>query len=219
MKAELKRKRASSASLFLMELVVAIMFFTLAASVCITIFVRAHLQSENAKALNHAINICSDAAELVRTSDSVSGCAANFGTVYEYATAEPGEDGYEISVYFNDDYLPTAESGLAKVETVSLSETDTLLMADIRFTDANGNDVYSLSVTHAKPATNGSSVDNRGSDADNKAATSGDSGSDGETVSNNASTNDESDESGTPAVHGGAAGNNDSAVNEETADE
>lgn len=154
MNAVLKRKRASSASLFLMELVVAIMFFTLSASVCITIFVRAHLQSERAKILNRAINLCSDAAELVRTSDSLTDCAANFGVAYEYATSQQTDDGYEIYVYFNDEYLPTPPSELARLETVSVSETATMLNADISFDDTNGNEVYSLSVTHAKEPDN-----------------------------------------------------------------
>ncbi len=133
-----------------MELVVAIMFFTLSASVCITIFVRAHLQSEKAKMLNRAINLCSDAAELIRTSNSIDDCAGNFGVAYEYATAEKTAGGYDVYVYFNDDFLPTPSSELAKVETVSLSGTDALINADITFTDTNGNDVYSLHVTHAK---------------------------------------------------------------------
>ena len=150
MNAELKRKRASASSLFLMELVVAILFFTLAASVCITIFVQAHIQSERAKALNHALNICSDTAELVRTSNSIEEVSQQIGRVYEYAELSQESNPYEISIYFNDNYLPTAKSTLAQVETVQLTETDDMLNADLTFRNVNGDEVYRLSVNHAK---------------------------------------------------------------------
>ncbi len=150
MKAQIKRKRASSASLFLMELMVAILFFTLSASVCITLFVRAHIQSEKAKALNHALNICSDTAEIVRTSQSISDTASCIGSVYEYAVRTGDSNPYEISIYFNDNYLPTPQSNLAKVETIQLTETDSTLSAAISFTDDNGEEVYHLDVVHAK---------------------------------------------------------------------
>lgn len=150
MNAQIKRKRASASSLFLMELVVAILFFTLAASVCITIFVQAHIQSERAKALNHALNICADTAELVRTSDSIEEVSQQIGQVYEYAELSQEGEPYEISIYFNDNYLPTAQSSLAQVETVQLTETDDMLHADLSFRNAHGDEVYSLHIDHAK---------------------------------------------------------------------
>ena len=148
MKKALKRKRASTASLFLMELMAAILFFTLAASLCVTIFVEAHLQSENAKALNHAVNICSDSAELVRTSSSKQAAVRRIDSYYDNVRLTPGGGSGEFCVFFDDEYNPVPEAASTQTEYFSLVEENGLLKANIRFVNSRGQDVYELSVVH-----------------------------------------------------------------------
>ncbi len=46
------RNRAQSSSLFLLELILAILFFSLASAVCVQFFVKSHLLSRDARNLN-----------------------------------------------------------------------------------------------------------------------------------------------------------------------
>ena len=150
MKAAIKRKRASTASLFLMELMAAILFFTLAASLCVTIFVEAHMQSENAKALNHAVNICSDGAELVRTSSSLQAAIRRIDSYYGNVRLAAGGGSGEFCVFFDDDYNPVPESASTQTAFYSMTEENGLIKADIRFVNSRGQDVYELSVVKAR---------------------------------------------------------------------
>ena len=50
------RNRAKSSSLFLLELVLAILFFSLASAVCVQFFVKSHILSRDAQRLNHAVS-------------------------------------------------------------------------------------------------------------------------------------------------------------------
>ena len=147
MNAEIKKKRASASSLFLMELVVAILFFTLAASLCITIFVRAHIQSERAKELNRAVNLCSDTAELIRTSKSISEATAVLKN--QYALMVPGSKSGELYIYFDEDYNMIMSHASNHKEIIQLTESDGRMDVKISFTDASGYEVYGLSFVHA----------------------------------------------------------------------
>ncbi len=57
------KKRARSSSLFLMELILAILFFSIASAVCVQFFVKSHLLCKDSQTLNYAVNTCSSVAE------------------------------------------------------------------------------------------------------------------------------------------------------------
>ena len=66
----MKRKnRPRSSSLFLMELILAILFFSIASAVCVQFFVKSHLLSRSSDALNYAANECASVAELLDTAN------------------------------------------------------------------------------------------------------------------------------------------------------
>ena len=65
-----KRKRAQASSLFLLELTMAILFFSIASAVCVQIFVKSRAMSLHAEELNAAVREVSSAAEIVRASKS-----------------------------------------------------------------------------------------------------------------------------------------------------
>lgn len=71
------KSRARSSSLFLMELILAILFFSVASGVCVQFFVRSHLLSRDSEALNHAVNECAGIAETVCTTDGAAEAAAH----------------------------------------------------------------------------------------------------------------------------------------------
>lgn len=65
------RSRARSSSLFLMELILAILFFSVASAVCVEFFVKSHLLSQDSEAMTYAVNECVGAAEIFCAADSV----------------------------------------------------------------------------------------------------------------------------------------------------
>lgn len=67
-----QKNRARSSSLFLMELILAILFFSVASAVCVQFFVKSHLLNLDSNALTHAVNECSGVAEVITTTDSLT---------------------------------------------------------------------------------------------------------------------------------------------------
>lgn len=61
-------------SLFLMELIIAILFFAITSAICLQCFAKAHSLSRETTALNHAVSHTESIAELLRSAstDSVS---------------------------------------------------------------------------------------------------------------------------------------------------
>lgn len=64
-------KAASRTGLFLMELMIGILFFSLAGALCIQMFVKSHLISESSTALNHGVLWAQNVAE------AFQGCNGN----------------------------------------------------------------------------------------------------------------------------------------------
>ena len=68
----MKGTPAKRSSLFLLELIIAILFFSLTSAVCVQIFVRAHLISRQTQELNMALEKVSGFSEVFLTGDSFS---------------------------------------------------------------------------------------------------------------------------------------------------
>ena len=64
------RTRVRRSSMFLLELMIAILFFSVASAVCTQVFLKARELSLEAEALSEGICICSNAAELAAAADS-----------------------------------------------------------------------------------------------------------------------------------------------------
>ena len=131
------RQHARS-SLFLLELIVAICFFSITAAICTRVFAAAHLQSIHTQDLNHAITNAQSAAEACRSTD---------GTLEALATLFPDEAILTDITYTTVD-SPTEDS--KSVDSISTM----LLLYDADWnpcsdeTDpADASVVYQLSVT------------------------------------------------------------------------
>lgn len=66
----MSRQPAKRSSLFLMELIIAILFFSLASTVCVRIFVKSHTLEEESIQLNHAVSAATSAAEIFRNQEN-----------------------------------------------------------------------------------------------------------------------------------------------------
>ncbi len=97
--------RRHRSSLFLLELILVIFFFSLASAVCIQLFVKAHLTEQETKALNHAIPLAESAAEAFH---SVSGNLEELRSLFP--EGHLSEDGGSFQVFYDKDWHP-AEDG------------------------------------------------------------------------------------------------------------
>lgn len=142
-----RKNRAQSSSLFLLELILAILFFSLASAVCVQFFVKAHLLSRDARNINHAVNECSGIAEIVDASNSSEDALDLIQEIYE--GAEKDTDVPSIRIYYDDSLIPCGrEDGSYVLETI-FSEGDDMLTADISMEEAkNGDPIYQLTVEH-----------------------------------------------------------------------
>lgn len=65
----MRERQNTRSSLFLIELILAILFFSLASAVCIQVFVKAHFMSQSARELTLGSNYASSAAEVLAHTD------------------------------------------------------------------------------------------------------------------------------------------------------
>lgn len=66
----MNKQPSRRSSLFLTELIIAILFFSLASTVCVRIFVKSHTLEQESIQLNHAISAASSVAEIFRNQEN-----------------------------------------------------------------------------------------------------------------------------------------------------
>ena len=142
--------------LFLMELIIAILFFSLAATICIQLFVKSHMISERSIALNHSILLAQNTAEIFYATNgdpekmaSLLGCGESSGT----AAIADSDNASTLTLFYTDkfDCLDPAEAASAVFQqTISLyADSDpALITCHIVISELSSGDViYSLDTT------------------------------------------------------------------------
>ena len=125
-----KKTSARSSSIFLLELIVSILFFSIAGAVCTQVFVKAHSLSVEAQQLAEAVGICSNCAELVRAAQSPDEADRLLLEEYNFI---PKND-RKLTVAY-------AENGLLRLNK---SEEDGLYIYDFSYENERKETVYSL---------------------------------------------------------------------------
>lgn len=147
---------ARKTGLFLMELIIAILFFSLAAAICIQLFVKSHMISEHSIALNHSILLAQNTAEIFYAADGdltamafLLGCGESSGIA---GTAD-SDSATTLTLFYTDkfDCLDPAEAASAVFQqTISLyADSDpALITCHIVISELSSGDViYSLDTT------------------------------------------------------------------------
>lgn len=147
---------ARKTGLFLMELIIAILFFSLAATICIQLFVKSHMISERSIALNHSILLAQNTAEIFYATNgdpekmaSLLGCGESSGT----AAIADSDNASTLTLFYTDkfDCLDPAEAASAIFQqTISLyADSDpALITCHIVISELSSGDViYSLDTT------------------------------------------------------------------------
>jgi len=139
-----------------MELIIAILFFSLAAAICIQLFVKSHMISERSIALNHSILLAQNTAEIFYATNgdpekmaSLLGCGESSGT----AAVADSDNASTLTLFYTDkfDCLDPAEAASAVFQqTISLyADSDpALITCHIVISELSSGDViYSLDTT------------------------------------------------------------------------
>lgn len=143
----IRRSRAQSSSLFLMELILAILFFSITSAVCVQFFVKSHLLSQDSKTLAQAVNECSNIAELYDTSDSIEEALSLLKTNYPGVYIENGMNNAAV-MYYDDTFLPCQKEDASYTLNAAFTEEDFMLKARIRVTDSDDSVIYELDTDH-----------------------------------------------------------------------
>lgn len=124
-------KRNHSAGLFLMEIIVVILFFSVCAGICIQAFAKADSMSREASSLNHAVVRAESAAEEIRAAAG-TGNAEDYRRFWDTGWRETQDEkaaAYRMEVTLTDD-----GAGMEQAEISVLKQ--------------DGTELYALSVRH-----------------------------------------------------------------------
>ena len=136
-------------SLFLLELILAVLFFSVASALCIQIFTKAHLMSQDARDLNFAVNEVSSMAEQISAGTLHSDTAASSDdTASDPSTQMPDDSLQDAAAYYDSGYASCEKADAVYVLTVHYEPENTLLKAHISMdTIADNRNIYTLEVT------------------------------------------------------------------------
>ena len=141
-----------------MELILAILFFSVASAVCVEFFVKSHLMSLDSGMLTHAVNECSGAAEILCTSDSPAEGIELLSELYpegDYAevsgTEETGR--MEAVLYYDDGFKPCGQDLAEYAMEVGLTRQEQMVeisLEMLRRDETQGweESIYQLETKH-----------------------------------------------------------------------
>lgn len=156
----MRHKTNTRSSLFLMELIIAILFFSLASAVCLRMFAKSHQLSTDASTRNQAVNQTCNVAELIKydLENNTHTLADNYPdadiikSVKGNTVAANTEDMYNGSViYFNKNWEAcSAGQCVYKLTVQAQDSSNTLRKYTLTVSEAdsdNSNCIYELPIS------------------------------------------------------------------------
>jgi hypothetical protein len=138
----MSRPIAKRSSLFLLELIVAILFFALAASVCVRFFVRAHNTSEDSSVLTSGVMQASSVAELIRYDGDIED---SLSQEFPDGQVTVGSN-FTFTIYYDENWQECQEESGAYVLTVECSQDGNMRVGEISVDEVSGSHIYDLEV-------------------------------------------------------------------------
>lgn len=133
----MRERQNTRSSLFLIELILAILFFSLASAVCIQVFVKAHFMSQSARELTLGSNYASSAAEVLAHTDS------SYEAVKALLPEAVEKDGI-IRLCYDKNGEVCSEKDAAYYLCIEQTASQYNRTAQIEFTGLDGDVLYSL---------------------------------------------------------------------------
>ena len=116
--------KRSSSSLFLIELIIALLLFIVTAAVCVQAFGKAQELNARAELMDFASNECSSVCELTSSADSY----ADAVRLLKIAYPELENKDEIFACYYDADYKPCDKDGAAHKLTVKLTSEGGILI-------------------------------------------------------------------------------------------
>ena len=138
----------SKSGLFLMELIIVILFFSVSAAICMRIFGAAKIKSDFSRDLSNASVYAQSCAEVYKAYDA---------DLEKTAEAIDGKwDDNTLSVYYDFDWNITQSKDSAKYILVlnRTKDSDIKTTGKIKVNKINGDEVFKLTVKTAQQKTN-----------------------------------------------------------------
>ncbi len=132
------RQPGRRSSLFLMEMIVAILFFSLTAAICVRIFVKSHTLEANSRKLNHAVNAASSVAEIFRSEENPL-----FFLSEQFPQGSAEESSYTI--YYDEFWDVCALENASYTVVLETEFSDSFLVGNIDVQE-NEESIYQLDV-------------------------------------------------------------------------
>lgn len=126
--------------LFLMELTVCILFFSLAAIICLRIFINSLDISERSNSLTHGVIEVENAVQLIKSD------RGELNSLCEYYGAEIDEEANKVDIWLNENYETCSENDKVYTLSVKNEKGEKIINSFIIFQDKEGNLIYSLDI-------------------------------------------------------------------------
>jgi len=123
-----------------MELIMSVLIFTIASTICIQMFIKSHLLSEESTRLNHAVIWCESMAEVYYSADG------DLNKIAKILDGILNEENLSVTLRYSDDYEETNDSYRYEVVgTLSKDEEHKLLYLTIECWDVlDQKKIYSI---------------------------------------------------------------------------
>ena len=128
-------------SLFLIELIIAILFFSVGSAVCVQAFVKAHTLTGQARDLSFASSTVSSAASVIKYTD---------GTLEQTRAYFPSAFALDedIAVCFDGDFAPCGADAAVYTMLIHTDAPGLTCSTEIRMEDQDGETLYGLSLVY-----------------------------------------------------------------------
>jgi len=132
----------SKTSLFLMELIITILFFSVCAAVCMQLFVQTHLLGQKTRELNHAVATAQGCAEVMRGTDG------SIDEILKFYPSAVSDNETFLEVYYDSDFKVCEYTDAAYVADITLKPNGAIQNMDINIVRMDDLEViYSLNCT------------------------------------------------------------------------
>ena len=143
------KKRSQPTGTFLLELILAILFFAIVSCVCVRFFVKSHIYSRDALRLNHSVSEISSVLEIAASAEDpetvVSRISGAYPTCSVYKTA-----GYQIVIWYDVSFMPCTEKDAAYClyTDISVDEQNFLKTDCVFYTNDLTETIWSAQTVH-----------------------------------------------------------------------
>lgn len=135
----MKRQTARRSSLFLFEIIIALFFFCVASMLCLQLFAKAHVLSQEAKELDMAVNQTASIAELFQNEEHPLSYLQS-----QYPHSRISDSGETLILFYDTDWISCSEESFYYQIQVDVTAKDALIYGSITAKNRDGEALYSL---------------------------------------------------------------------------